>query len=135
MKRVTVMIEKGQDGSYGAYLPDENPLGFGVIGDGNTAEEAKQDFLNVYQEMRDFHCEKGIETPEVTFVFKYDVPSFLNYYTAAFSLVGMSHITGIAKGQLSHYVNGTSSPSMRTVSKIEHAMREYGRELSAVKLI
>lgn len=135
MVNVTVLIEKGQDGTYGAYIPDNNPLEFGVIGDGNSVEQAKADFLNVYEQMREYYIEQGSAPLDASFSFKYDIPSFLNYYTTTFTLVGLSRITGIAKGQLSHYVNGTSRPNDKTISKIEKSMQEYGRELSKITLI
>lgn len=53
MSTVKVLIERGNDGTYGAYMPETNQLPFGVIGEGNTAEEAKEDFLNVVQSYKD----------------------------------------------------------------------------------
>jgi len=44
MKTVRVFIERGKDGSYGAYMPDDNDLTYGVIGEGDTAAEAIADF-------------------------------------------------------------------------------------------
>ena len=48
---VTVNIELGNDGTYGAYIAGDNPLGFGVIGEGNTVNEAKEDFLKLMANM------------------------------------------------------------------------------------
>lgn len=48
MKTVQVFIERGKDGSYGAYMPDDNNLPYGVIGDGDTAQAAIEDFKAVY---------------------------------------------------------------------------------------
>lgn len=132
---VTVFIEKGTDGTYGAYIPGENPFGFGVIGDGNSVEEAKNDFLDVYNGMVGFYKELGKPVVEARFKFKYDIPSFLNYYTSTFTLIGLSRITGIAKGQLSHYVNGTSNPNEKTIAKIEESMRKFGSELSGITIV
>ncbi len=74
---VKVNIEMGNDGSFGAYIPGNNPLAFGVIGEGETAEAAKQDFLNVVNAYR----EDGEDVPsDLNFIFDYDVPSFHSYY-------------------------------------------------------
>lgn len=129
---VSVFIEMGNDGTYGAYIPGENPLSFGVIGEGNTVEEAKQDFLNVFNAYK----EDGEEVPDqVQFVFSYDVPSFLAYYSKRLTLAGLERITGVAQGQLSHYVTGRRKPSRQTVEKIQRALQAFGKELSHVSFV
>ncbi len=130
--QVKVFIEMGNDGTFGAYIPGKNPLSFGVIGEGATAEEAKQDFLNVVEAYR----ADGEKVPEdVTFVFNYDVPSFLSYYGKRLSLAGLSRVTGVAQGQLSHYVTGRRRPSKATVEKIQSTLHLFGKELSLVKFV
>ncbi len=129
---VKVCIELGDDGTYGAYIPDENPLGFGVIGEGNSANEAIADFMNVFN---DFKAD-GEPVPEnVTFDFCYDMPSFLSYYSKKLSLAGLERITGVAQGQLSHYLTGRRNPSKKTVEKIQHSIHEFANELSQVKFV
>ncbi len=74
---VKVFIEIGSDGTFGAYIPDKNPFLFGVIGEGETFERAKQNFLNVV----DAYRADKVELPKnLNFVFRYDVSSFLSYY-------------------------------------------------------
>ncbi len=49
-------------------IPDKNPLLFGVIGEGETFERAKQDFLNVV----DAYRADKVELPKnLNFVFRY----------------------------------------------------------------
>ena len=67
--KVRVFIERGKDGSYGAYMPDDNGLDYGIIGDGATAAEAIADFRQVYEEMRLFYQEEGRPFKEVEFEF------------------------------------------------------------------
>ena len=54
---------------------------------------------------------------EVKFEYEYDTASFLSLYAGIFSLVGLASITGINKGQLSHYVTGRRKPSRSTAEK------------------
>lgn len=130
--KVNVFIELGKDGTYGAYIADNNPLPFGVIGEGNTVEEAKQDFLNVFNEYK----EDGEDVPsDVIFEFNYDIASFLSYYSKKLSLAGLQRITGVAQGQLSHYVTGRRRPSPKTIEKIQKALQEFGKELSHVNFV
>lgn len=130
--KVNVFIELGSDGTYGAYIGGENPLSFGVIGEGNTVEEAKRDFLDVVEAYK----ADGEYVPEdVKFVFNYDVPSFLSYYSKRLSLAGLERITGVAQGQLSHYVTGRRKPSKKTVEKIQEGLHSFGQELSHVHFV
>ena len=130
--KVNVFIELGNDGTYGAYIGGKNPLPFGVIGKGSTVAEAKQDFLDVVEAYK----ADGEKVPDdVEFVFSYDVPSFLSYYSKRLSLAGLEHITGVAQGQLSHYVTGRRKPSKKTVEKIQSGLNTFGQELSHLHLV
>ncbi len=130
--KIRVFIERGDDGTFGAYMPDDNPLQFGIIGDGKTAEEARADFLNVFNSYK----EEGEDIPEnLEFVFSYDTASFLAYYSKKLTLAGLERITGVAQGQLSHYVTGKRNPSKKTIDKIEKALHEFATELSQVHFV
>lgn len=129
--KATVIIERGADGTYSAYITNDN-LPFGIIGEGTTAKETREDFLGGYEDMREYYKEIGKDFPEVEFEFKFDMPSFLQYYAYAFTLAGLERITGVAQGQLSHYINGTRKPSEKTIRKIEDRIHAFGNEIAAV---
>lgn len=135
MKTVRVFIERGKDGSYGAYMPDENNLSYGVIGDGDTAAAAVADFKAVYEAMKESYQEEGRPFEEVDFAFSYDLPSFLVYYADLISYKGLSKLTGIAPAQLSQYISGYRSPSPKTTQKIQAALNSFGNELSQLQLV
>lgn len=135
MRTVRVFIERGQDGSYGAYMPDENNLTYGVIGEGNTAEEAIADFKAVYEDMKISSKKKGDVFEEVNFAFSYDVPSFLVYYADLISYKGLAKLTGVSAAQLSQYISGYRTPSSKTTKKIEAALHSFGKELSQITLV
>lgn len=135
MKKVRVFIERGKDGTYGAYMPDDNNLSYGIIGDGDTVENAMKDFLDVYEDMKKFYEEESREFEEVEFVFSYDVPSFLVYYADLISYRGLSKLTGISPSQLSQYISGYRTPSAKTTIKIQKALNAFGNELSRLQLI
>lgn len=135
MKKVRVFIERGKDGSYGAYMPDDNNLSYGVIGDGNTAAEAIADFKSAYEDMKSFFKEEGKPFEEVEFEYSYDLPSFLVYYTDLISYKGLAKLTGISASQLSQYISGYRTPSVRTTKKIQNALHAFGSELSQLQLV
>lgn len=113
-KKINVVIERGIDGSFSAYIADDN-CEFGCIGEGKSVEETKADFMKAVGEMQEVYAEEGSKFPDVEFDFIYDMASFLNYYAYAFSLAGLARITGVNQGQLSHYVTGRRRPSKSTV--------------------
>ncbi len=135
MKKVRVFIERGEDGTFGAYMLDENGLDWSVIGDGTTIADTIADFREAYEEMKAYYQEKGETFEEVEFDFSYDVPSFLNYYKGLLTLAGLGRITGINERQLSQYVSGYRNPSAKTTKKIEDALHNFGSELQQVRFV
>ncbi|WP_264530257.1 hypothetical protein [Flavobacterium sp. N502540] len=55
---VKVIIERGTDESYGVYIGSDN-ISFGIVGDGKTVEEAKEDFFNSNEEMKEYYKEQN----------------------------------------------------------------------------
>lgn len=133
MKKITAFIERGQDGSFGIYL-DDNDLNYSIIGDGKTVDEAKADFYNSYKEMKQLYSDEGKKFEEAEFIFEYDVPSFLDYYASVFSKPALEKITGINQKQFFHYQSG-KKPRKETVLKIQEGLQKLGKELSQVHLI
>ena len=131
-KKINVVIERGIDGSFSAYIADDN-CEFGCIGEGKSVEETKADFMKAVGEMQEVYAEEGSKFPDVEFDFIYDMASFLNYYAYAFSLAGLARITGVNQGQLSHYVTGRRRPSKSTVEKIEQSLHDFAIEIGQVK--
>ena len=132
--KIKVIIERGNDGSYGAYIGSNN-VSFGIIGDGKTVQDAKNDFLNSYEEMKDYYAENNKNFTECEFQFQFDIASFLAYYGSILSLAGMERLTGVNQGQLSHYVTGHRKPSKKTIEKIETKLHEFGKELNQVEFV
>ena len=131
-KFINVTIERGVDGSYSAYIADDN-CEFECIGVGENVEATKSDFMEAVEEMKVVYLENGDQFPTVEFVFNYDMASFLSYYAYAFSLAGLARITGVNQGQLSHYVTGHRKPSKATIEKIEKSLHNFANEISQVK--
>lgn len=132
MKTIRVFIERAKDGYYSAYMPDDNNLHFNAIGEGETASEARNDFMAVVDA---FRVDFPEEVAELQFEFSYDVASFLAYYGGKLTLAGLSRITGVAQGQLSHYITGRRNPSPRTVEKINQSLHAFASELSQVHFV
>lgn len=130
--KANVVIERGTDGTYSAYIA-ENNIPYGIIGEGKTVADTIDDFKQGYEDMREAYQEKGEKFLECEFTFVYDVASFLSMYAYAFTLAGLSRITGIAQGQLSHYVTGHRKPSKGTIKKIEESLHHFGNEIGDIR--
>nr|DAW68823.1 MAG TPA: Helix-turn-helix XRE-family like protein [Bacteriophage sp.] len=135
MKTVDVIIERGSDGTFDANMETYSDLEFGLLGQGKTVEEAKADLMNSYNEIKEIFAEQGKEVEDLRFEFKYDIPSFLQYYAFAFTLAGVERITGVSQGQLSHYINGVRKPSEKTARKIQERIHEFAKNLSQVRFV
>lgn len=132
--KITVFIERGMDNTYSVFVPD-NPLPFGIFGEGNTVDEAMNDFYESLQEMKELFSGQKKEIPDVEFEFKYDIAFFLAYYSNILTLAGLERLTGINRGQLNHYITGRRRPRPVTVKKIEMQIRRLGEELSHVSFV
>ena len=136
MNIVKAFVERGNDGTFSVYVDlKDDTLNYGIIGDGNTVKEAIDDFKAGYFEMKALYEKEEKHFVEADFEFHYDTASFLGYYTSYFSLVGLSRMTGIHQGQLSHYVNGTRNPSKRTIQKIDSCVRNFANSLHQVQFV
>lgn len=134
--KVTAHIERGTDGTYGVYYDTEKyNLDYLCIGNGNSVEEAIKDFYVSYEEMKDLYKSENRYFQAVEFEFHYDTASFLQYYTAYFSIAGLSRVTGIHQGQLSHYVTGHHNPSKQTITKIDNSIHQFAKKLSRIQFI
>jgi len=134
--KIEVIIEKGNDNTYTAYISGENSLPFGILGDGNSVKEAIEDFEKSFVEMKEYYAKVGKEFPKnVEFTFKYDLASFLSYYSKILSLAGLEKLTGVNQGQLSHYVTGRRRPSKKTLDKIERGLHNFADEISQIEFV
>ena len=132
--KVKIIIERGTDGLYSYYMDNDN-FDFALNGQGNSVEEAKKEFLTVYQEIKEMYQEEGKSAPDLEFEYEYDLPSFLSYYSKVLSLAGLNRLTGINQRQLSQYVNGYRKPGQKTVRKIETSLHKFGKEISQVQFV
>ena len=129
MEKITVIIERNNDGTFIAIPQHNHKIGF--IGMGNTVETAMSDLQNSYDEAK----EMLPSLPEMTFEYKFDTASFLQYINGKLNLADLQTITGINQHQLSHYATGKSRPSSKTVQKIQDGIIRFSEELHRVSLV
>lgn len=136
MEKVKAFVEIGKDGGYSVYVDlEDNTLNYGINGTGDTVQDAIADFVSAYNAMRELHNQKGKHFVEARFEYHYDMASFLQFYMSYFSLAGLSRMTGIHKGQLSHYVTGHRTPSRKTVERIDTSVHQFAKKLSQAQFV
>ena len=131
MRQVTAIIETGLDSRIEVYTSDDT-YPYGIMGEGRTIAEAKEDFMIGYEEMKECVREKGEDFEEAEFVFRYDIPSFLQEFAYAFTLAGLERITGINQKQLGHYISGYRKPSAKTIRRMEEGIHNFCELLSGI---
>ncbi|MDD2214991.1 MAG: helix-turn-helix transcriptional regulator [Bacteroidales bacterium] len=134
---IKAIIERGTDGSYDIHFDSEEAsvVPFSLLGQGKSVKEAIRDFYESRDELKNHYNELNREFPDIEFHFKYDMASFLEYYSGVLTLAGLERLTGINQGQLSHYVTGHRKPSAKTVLKIEQSIHSFSKELSQVNFV
>lgn len=132
--KTTALIEMGKDGTFGVYTPD---LVSTIIGEGSSVAEAKADFERTVQEVIASYKEIQEELPEelidLTFEYKYDLPSFLSYFRCL-NMTQLAKEAGINASLMRQYKKG-QYVSEKQVAKIQLAINSIGRQLLDAKLI
>ena len=131
---VKAIIETGKDLDFDIYT-DDGTLGFMVLGQGNTIEEAKADLQRSKEEMKAAYAEAGekFDFDSLEFQYVFDTVSFLKY--SPFTLTGLSKATGINRKQLSHYVTGYRKPSAKTIQRIQTGVTNFAKALQHAVLV
>lgn len=112
MRTIKVTIERADANSFSAYTDAEFD-GFGLAGYGSTAEEAKKDFLEAYNEARDmFNC------PELAFEWQDDLKKTMNQETPKQKLKDILLDINISK-IANRYFNRSSSWLYHKLDRID----------------
>lgn len=135
MKQVKAFIAREKDGTYSIFVDDKAPINYGLVGEGNTVEEAIAEWNRVYKEMKQSYADDNMPFVEAQFSFVYDVASFLSYYGGLLSFKGLAKLTGISAAQLSQYATGYRNPSPKTTAKIQEGLHSLAKDLSQVALV
>ena len=127
MKTINVIIERANDGTFGAYA--ENVPG--IYGAGDDVKEVKQSILDGIETMKEIG---NFPYKEYEIKYKFDTESLLQYYKGILGNPAFENITGINKKLLHHYATGLKKPREAQRKKIEEGLHALGRELLSIEL-
>lgn len=125
--KATVILEIAKDGFYSCYMVEDYP-DFGLVGAGETALAAKEDFLTAYEEIKSLLKEEGKEVPELEFDWHYDMKSFFNYFDFL-NISKVAERAGINASLMRKYVSGIANPSEKQYAKLKEAVNVFAKEL------
>ena len=130
---IVAIIEKGSDGFFS--IRSEQKIGryfFGGYGD--SVKEAKEDFLLSVQESISGAASDGRKIPpKVDITFKYDIPSFFNYFDYL-NVSKFAEYAGINESRMRAYKSVLACPGEKTTRKIMKAIESIGKEISSASI-
>ena len=130
-----VSIEKQSDGSYIAYNTTGDKVQ--LIGTGNSVKEAKEDFYNSLDEIKQSYIDFGDEMPAClaeNMEFRFDISSLFEYYSML-NVSALGRYLGINDSLMRQYRNGSAQISDKQLEKIEDGIHRLGSELAALRLV
>ena len=132
--KVTAIVERSKDGLYSIYSEDR--IGRDCFGGyGDSVANAKKDFLASIQEAIDNALKDGFDNvpvfEAVNVEFKYDIPSFFNYFDF-FNVSKFASYAGVNESRMRAYKSGAAFPGERTTKRILKAVQTIVREMSVV---
>lgn len=130
-----VSIEKQSDGSYIAYNTDGEKVR--LIGTGDTVKEAKEDFFNTIEEVKESYINLGDGMPACLsedVEFRFDISSLFEYYSM-FNVSALGRYLGINDSLMRQYKKGGTPISDTQLEKIEAGIHRLGTELAALRLV
>lgn len=130
-----VSIEKQSDGTYIAYNSTGDKVQ--LIGTGDTIKEAKEDFFNSIEEVKESYVELGDNMPACLsepVEFRFDISSLFEYYSML-NVSALGRYLGINDSLMRQYKKGDTPISDAQLKKIEDGIRRLGSELATLRLV
>lgn len=132
MKTITAIIEKGTDGGFNVFSPQVQ----GAYAPAPTEEDAKQEFLEMLNEIKDFYVEQYNELPEW-----YDENLEINYeyslsgFFEAFPFINATEfakVVGLNPSLMRRYKLGIGGISQKQKQKLQTEFSKIVGRMAAV---
>lgn len=132
MEKIIMIIEKSKD-FFDAY--SDNCDGIYAAGDSVQAvkEDAMRAIEGIKRNLPEDRWPKQIKG-DFEIEWKFDVPSFLEYYGDYLSLAGLQRMTGINQKQLSNYLHHRAVPRQKQADRIINGLHSFAREILSITL-
>lgn len=127
--KANIIFEMAKDGGCSCYMVESVP-DFGLLGFGATPQEAKEDMLEAYREIKELLIAEGKTPVELEFVYHYDMKSFFEY----FDFLNVSKVAeraGINPSLMRKYTSGVANAGEGQYIKLKKAIHNIADELAA----
>lgn len=132
MEKIIMNISASKD-MFGAFSENCD----GIYAAGDTIEATKADTYESIRLIKVILPEDRWPEPikgDFEIEWKFDVPTFLEYYGGIMSLAGMERLTGINQKQLSNYLHHRAVPRKKQADRIITGLHQFARELLSITL-
>lgn len=102
---------------------------FGLLGFGDTPQEAKADMLQAYEEIKEMLKEEGKPVADLDFVYHYDMKSFFEYFDFL-NISKLAERAGINPSLMRKYVSGIVNAGEGQYIKLQNAVHSIANELA-----
>ena len=129
-----VRIEKQSDSTYIAYNTTGEKVS--IFGTGDTVKEAKEDFFNTMEELRQSYIDTKDPVPaflDDKVEFHFDISSLFEYYSML-NVSALGRYLGLNPSLMRQYKSGDTYISDAQLEKIEEGIHRLGMEFTALKL-
>ena len=131
--RITAIIDRGVVGFY-SVRSEEKVGRYFFGGYGESVKAAKSDFQASVTESLDEARKEGSSVPgTVDVIFKYDIPSFFNYFDFL-NVSKFADFAGVNESKMRAYKCGAAYPGEKTTRKIMKALDCITRDLRSTIL-
>ncbi|MBD5294866.1 MAG: pilus assembly protein HicB [Bacteroides sp.] len=127
--KANIIFEMAKDGGCSCYMREEIP-DFGLLGFGNTPQEAKEDMLKAYEEIKELLKAEGKQPKELEFIYHYDIRSFFEYFDFL-NVTKVAERAGINPSLMRKYAAGIVKAGERQYLKLQTAVNSIASELAA----
>lgn len=133
-EKISAIIEMGKDGLFSAYS-DYELEGYSFGGFGNSAKEAKDDFMQSIEEAIEMLNQEGgqWDIGDFDVEWKYDIPSMFGCFEYL-NISKFAAVAGVNSSKMRQYARGLAYPSEKTVQKISNAIDVISKDLSMIRL-
>jgi len=129
MRQVVVTISQASDGTFWCHT-EEDVYGGGLTAVGTSVKEAKEDLMVCLEEAKEDFVEQGGTLEEVSFLYKYDLQSFFDYFSFL-NITDIARRAGINPSLMRQYASGLKKAGEKTYSRLSACMSTITAELQA----
>ena len=127
--KANIIIEQTKDGYFSCFVEEELPY-VGLLGYGDSSQEAIDDLISTYTQLKEDLKAEGKYLPDLEFVVHYDMPSFFN----RFNFLNQSKIAekaGINPSLMRKYTSGVARAGQKQYDKLHTAVQALAKDMLA----